>query len=313
MQTQEKNTTDKATKKRSKLNYVPYDIDFFSKEAPQAIMRHCGSDSMIIYMQIVQKIGGKDSGRIRADSVEDIAYFFHFDVGIVPKLLELCLEKGFLYTDGTYLYNSRIDEAQELLADTREDNAERKAAEREAKKPTSKAETPNPVTNLSQNGNCDVKVCPNPALTSFLPSFVSLVSSEGVQGEPPPDKPDAPDDFEAIAKEKLEVAADQSWVNSATHQNTGRRPLKQYPELWFTEKELADTLRDYDGAAIPPKKWGKAFKLAQSKAQQTGKNQGLVNAYAWMIGFVKQEIMKDVTQENYMHKSEKSKHGTAAR
>lgn len=308
MQTQEKNTTDKATKKRSKLNYVPYDIDFFSKEAPQAIMRHCGSDSMIIYMQIVQKIGGKDSGRIRADSVEDIAYFFHFDVRIVPKLLELCLEKGFLYTDGTYLYNSRIDEAQELLADTREDNAERKAAEREAKKPTSKAETPKPVTTMSQNGNCDVKVCPNPALTSLLTSFIPLVSSEGVQGEPPPpDKPPKPkpDDAMQTAIEKLQPPEGADWAQGGVHQSTGRQPMRDYPELWFTPGELAEVIRDYKAAGIPGGKWKKAFLLAQSKAKKVnGPNPGMINTYSWMVGFIKESIMNDVKTENYMKKSE---------
>lgn len=119
--------------------------------------------------------------------------------------------------------------------------------------------------------------------------------------------------FLEMAEGKLEVPNGQEWVNSSLHANTGKRPMKDYPELWLTPHELADVIKNYDEAKIPGAKWRTAFYKAQSALKQPdGGTKKMANVYNWLIGWIKKEIMDDVRSEAYMQKALEVKHGAVS-
>jgi hypothetical protein len=70
--------------------------------------------------------------------------------------------------------------------------------------------------------------------------------------------------------------------------NTGRRPMKKYPNLWLSPVELREAANLYEQSGIPAKDWHVGFRFVASRVDdkvQRGTPITAVNCYAWVIGF----------------------------
>ena len=120
----------------------------------------------------------------------------------------------------------------------------------------------------------------------------------------PPDEPPT-DEADALALEKLESPQGKDWANSSVFMNTGRRPMKDYPEIWLSPPELADIIRDWQASNIPPDKWRKGFKTAQARLKTqaiNGKPPQRTNVYNWLMGFGRNDLIEETIKDTRLQR-----------
>lgn len=110
--------------------------------------------------------------------------------------------------------------------------------------------------------------------------------------------PDPLEEHLKLALSKLEEPKDQPWVNSATFVNTSRRPMKDYPSLFFTGPELARVLKVWVDSGIPGGMFQDGFMLAESRAKTAiASGKPPPNVEAWMLGFVHSDLLQKATNQ----------------
>lgn len=97
------------------------------------------------------------------------------------------------------------------------------------------------------------------------------------------------------------------WLQNPQYVGAGRRPLKNYPEIFLTPAELADVFEQLVEAGIPPEQFKLVFKrvaarLATYKAQ--GKNLAMISVYNWLIGWAKSDVVKELTASCNLQRSQ---------
>lgn len=103
-----------------------------------------------------------------------------------------------------------------------------------------------------------------------------------------------------IAKSKLQTPLKQNWVNESIHMNTGRVPMIDYSEIFLTAQELKDVLKSWESSGIPQTLWRTGFQLCNAKILEeriAGKKTAGSKSYAWLLGWVKKELLETATQE----------------
>ena len=131
---------------------------------------------------------------------------------------------------------------------------------------------------------------------------------ENSQPPPPhnlPPDPEPVDEDEALAYEKLESPDGKDWANSSVFMNTGRRPMKDYPEIWLTPTELTNVIRDWRAANIPIAKWRKGFLATQSKLKThelNGKSADRTAAFFWLTGFIRNQLVQEAINDQRLEK-----------
>lgn len=118
-------------------------------------------------------------------------------------------------------------------------------------------------------------------------------------------------------KSKFLDLSKKSLDYSETHENDnrfillGRRPMKNYPEIWLSEMELCSVLEIYEQDGIPidgEKRYSKAFLSVNSKLQTKrvkGERMEFTNPYDWLIGFAKHDLLRELSASASLKRQEK--------
>jgi hypothetical protein len=116
--------------------------------------------------------------------------------------------------------------------------------------------------------------------------------------------------FEILANNSLIKDEDPILSTDNRYITAGRRPMKNYPDIWITPYQLADVFSQYDSDGISldnKNNFLGAFKAVQARLQ-TYKEQGKplinINPYIWLIGWAKEDLIKALTAKNNLKRSE---------
>lgn len=189
----------------------------------------------------------------------------------------------------------------------RDDDEKRAASEKNAENgssggnPAFQKGKPNPYYKRTDNRQDKRPDNPedNPKITPSSSSSSSISSSssdlkreEGSAHAPPPPI----DEFESWAEEELcKPDGTQPWERTNQFMNCGRRPMKSYPNLFFTRDDLAEIFRQWSVSKIPKGRFRDGFQMLKATAQN--KPNFELNAFKWAIGFIKTDLIKMLNEE----------------
>lgn len=228
------------------------------------------------------------------------------DLGIDIERLNIIIEDAkaaeLMFEDERGIYVDSVPESKEQLDKSRESAKERMRLKRADEK-FEKA-----LSNNSNNlENCSHEHAQERASSTFLSntSNTSNISNNKIDTKKIP--PEPLDEFMQIAEDALEQAESEVCQKSTIFMNTGRRPMRRYPEIWITRSELADVFKQYLDTGIPKDKFHIGFKPVAGKLRTIkgeGKTTNNVSAYNWLIGWALQETLVHLKKENDLKRSE---------
>lgn len=292
----------------AKLKYVKLDCDFFGKAKQKALLVDHGAEAVLYLLRIYALLAATTTGKITVSAALGCA----FDVGVPKdKATELLAvfttpsednpEEGSLLQlkDGV-VFLDRIIEDKEEVASKRERDAERQRQKRdtsatpERQKDEKESDISATPYNYSYSSSCssnseEETVTPHPADSPVEPK--------------PPEPESQPDPYAELALEHLEAPADQPWTRTNQFINVGRRPMKKFPNLFFTPEEFAMVCRDYLESGIPERLRLKAFGMASTQVS-THKSRGQppTGHASMLVGWIKTQILAEWTAEERLKK-----------
>ena len=128
------------------------------------------------------------------------------------------------------------------------------------------------------------------------------------ESRPPAPSGSGSDPLEPFLKPALELLTEptgsERWESNNQFVCAGRRPLKKYPEIFMTGGELAETFKQYSEAGIPESRWRNAFQMVSAKLKTPRIGGGPVSCFAWLTGWVKTDLMQQITNESRMQQQQ---------
>lgn len=110
------------------------------------------------------------------------------------------------------------------------------------------------------------------------------------------------DQFDKAALDLLEApTGSEPWETSNQFMNCGRRPMKKYPNLYFSPTDLAEVFRIWTKAGIPQDRFRDGFQML--KAEMDNKPKSEAKAYVWAIGFIKTNLVASLNEEVKLEKN----------
>lgn len=280
----------------AQVAYIRFDTDFFDKPKIKGMSHRLGNHSVLFLIRLLCAMGRATKGEISRDAWEAIGLENEYDDNQSRQVIEYCLEKNILGGSLDALTNSRIQEDQAALEKKREATKERVAKARQKQGIVSPIETPavqperviKPVLGL---------INPN-----LIPGHVAVeVNTQKVE-----ETFDTSDPNMEIALEKLEKPAGQDWNRDNRFINAGRRPMKDYPLLWLTPKELSDVIKKLEESDIPIQSYKDLFLKAEAKLttySAQGRSAQSVSVYNWLTGFLFDELLERTIKETRLAKT----------
>ena len=97
-----------------------------------------------------------------------------------------------------------------------------------------------------------------------------------------------------------DLVGSQAWMNDNRYIGVGRRPMKEWPDIWLRESELVEILGKLQASQIPPSKYKDLFKKCVSRIDQwkaSNKPVRDINCFAWMTTYIWKELVDEVINE----------------
>jgi len=321
----------------TKLKYVKLDCDFFGKAKQKALLVDHGAEAILYLLRIYALLAATSTGKITISAALGCA----FDIGVGREQAKALLtifttpdsrnpEEGtLLELRDEVVFLSRIIEDQTEVSTKRERDAERLRQVRD-KDATSVRQTErkrgeniatpynyNYSSSLSSNSgkggpgeNQTAAASPNAAdaaPNSKGPAAKADRPAEANRAERGASKPEPETDDERwlrVAQTYLDEPNGQDWTRTNAHMNSGKRPLKKFPKLFFTGTELSRVLRDFRESQIPDRLIRKGFELLESQVT-TQKDRGMPdNSHAVSLqGWIKGALLKELDQEERLKRT----------
>jgi len=307
MSTQIKNSTsEQQIKKRAQLDHLLLDADFFDKPKPRALIFKFGPISQLFLIRIYATLSRATNAEISLDTALGIAWELRIEEQ-AKSIIDFCIDQEMLLISSTGLITAtRVIQDQERLYQTREKWKDRQGKSRVV---VTRDTTVTPPETLIVSTDLSRVTLSKSVNTEILNTEDLNNKKENSQPVPPPYNlpPDEPptDEADALALEKLESPQGKDWANSSVFMNTGRRPMKDYPEIWLSPPELADIIRDWQASNIPPDKWRKGFKTAQARLKTqaiNGKPPQRTNVYNWLMGFGRNDLIEETIKDTRLQR-----------
>lgn len=112
---------------------------------------------------------------------------------------------------------------------------------------------------------------------------------------------------EKIADEFLEQPGSSAeWEKSNQWILAARRPLKKYPDMYFSVSELAEAMRQWAESGIPPQRYRDVLQLINGRIKQyklDRKSVDNVSAFNWAIGWAKKDVISNLNEETKLEKN----------
>lgn len=276
----------------AQLEYIRFDTDFFDKPKIKGLVRRHGQDGVNLLIRLLCAMGRATDGAISRDAWEFIGEEADVTVERTEQIIDYCLEQHILGGDKNSLTNARIQTDQEALERKRDSTRNRVKQYRDKQRP---AET-------------QVITVPERAVARISPApYVPYVPpADVIRPKAVEEKFDTSDPNMEIALEKLQAPAGQDWTYDNRYMGAGRRPMKDYPEIWLTPQELADVIKKLEGSDIPVQSYKDLFLKAEAKLKtysSQGRSNQTVSVYNWLTGFLFDESLERAIKETRLAKT----------
>lgn len=285
-------------KPRAQLKHALIRVNLLNLAKVRALKRLFGITSKLALVEVYLTMSCATNAVISRDAILDIAE--DNEVQDPEGFFSYCLKEGLIQPEMDGFSNSVVIEDQEAYA--------KKLKMKSDESPITPASPPdspgkNPGNSPGENGFPDTD------------SDNEIVNDLNLKITVPPEPiPEESDEFLKLAYERLESPTNQPWTRKPLFVNTGRRPMKDYPNLHWTPVALANVLKTWVEAGIPGEKFRQGFLSAEARAREAAQNgKPPPNAEAWCLGFVMNELMQNVTQELRMNTAKERKYATTNR
>jgi hypothetical protein len=288
------------------LDYFPHDVDAGTDEKIQAMTALFGAEGYMFVFKLYERIyrHGNSLQVSDAETLQILASNLgNWSPERFQELLSAALKRGIFdpdeYRKNGILTSNGIKKRFESVNKKRI-NSRRKV--------DTEAETPQPnASNLKTTPESKVKkskVKESKEKESILPSEGKEPQEEKTEGkkpeEPkPPDKQEPIDPYLAMALERLQ-APEGAVARDSRFLNTGRRPLKKFPNIWLTGPELAAVFREWEARNIPRDRWGKLFLTLESRfstVRGDGRSITARDPYSELTGWIVTEELRSEAEE----------------
>lgn len=104
----------------------------------------------------------------------------------------------------------------------------------------------------------------------------------------------------------LPMAVGAEWMRSRQYTHAGRRPLKNYPNIFLAPDELGDVFEQLQTAGINAEEFKLVFKRVNARlntAKAQGKTLEFISAYNWLTGWAKGEVVRELTASSNLERS----------
>lgn len=116
----------------------------------------------------------------------------------------------------------------------------------------------------------------------------------------------SPDQYDTLAEHHLlQPDGTQAWECGNQYITCGRRAVKSFPRIMLSMPELSNVISEYVQAGIPKDRLRSAMMLIDAKLasyEAEGKSTERVCCYAWLIGWVKQQLLEDLIKQKRLEK-----------
>lgn len=294
----------KDTSRRKKLNTIIFDTDFFNRPRTRKLIKKCGLTAPTIYMAAICWMAYEKSDIcLTAKDIQLLAEDLAVPPAQIRAVLDACVEIEYLTMYGdTYVSDRLVKELN--IVHTKQNNYKSGRAKREQKQDSRES---SPILKV------DSRIETNPQSELRMREVRKEQEQEQeeeqekeLEQEQEAERPDR-DALTEQAENALEPPDSEVCLKSTVFVNTGRRPMRKYPEIWITRAELTDTFRLYLDSGIPPDKLKIGFTQVAGKLRTLkgeGKTTNNVSAYNWLIGWALKETLEQVTKVNNLKRSE---------
>lgn len=299
MSTKQQNTTQTAqSKKRVQLNHLLLDFNFPDKDKTIQLLDLHGPTGCWCFTCILCAMTNATDGAISKVSALRICMRQGVDKSKAQEIISFLISKQMLHESGELISNTRIIEDQEAFAEKRDKWKDRQQRHRQI--------SGSCHADVTQMSHTKVGVTPDNDTDNDTDN--EDLKRNCLLPLPPtniPTDPEPNDEADTLALEKLESPEGKQWVNSSQYMNAGRRPMRDYPEIWLSPVELADVIREWQNSNIPPEKWRKGFKSVQARLRThavNGKPPERVSVYNWLTGFGRNDLIEETIKDKRLER-----------
>ena len=300
------NINDLGKGEKVQLSHLLLDVDFLHKPKIKALRYRYGHIAALGLIEIYCLLSRATEAVIE----RDVALSVCSDLGITDgeAFLDYCTEREILEVNQNgEISNDRVRADQAAcarkLSQSRDRQRRKRGAIGEYSDQSGNSELTTaeseleltkdpPVTHVSRGGHAEKQR--DPVNVHVNVNVLDLDLEEK-------DTSAAADEWLEIANEKLEdPTGSPEWTRAPAYMSAGRRPMRDYPDVWLTPHELATVCRDYEGSNIPGKMFRVAFERAQTQAntlKATNRDPSRAGACGWLLGFIKQAVLDNLIKE----------------
>lgn len=260
---------DNTKPKRAQLKHLLIDVHFFNLPKIRALGKHFGISGKLSLVEAYCQMSCSTNAIISRDALECIAEDNEIETSKIDEFIKYCLAHKLIIEESKGYSNSRVIKDQESYGNKLEKDRKRKDSS------GIRAES--------------LRIPPDPDI-DYDYDHIDL-KKNGVPEQPPK--------FLEIAEASLVPKTDPRLPNLNEFITMGKRPMTKYPSIRLTAYELADILEQYEQVGIPIDErriFEPAFKNVASrlKSKASGGAPPInANAYNWLIGFAKTDLLRE--------------------
>lgn len=282
----------------AQVAYIRFDTDFFDKPKIKGLIHRNGQDAALLLIRLLCAMGRATDGTLNRDAWEAIGVENGMTVERAETVVQYCLTQGIVRGDLDGLTNERVSMDQQALEKKRDATRERVAKSRQQKREHPHISIAPPNVSVPQ-----VTAPPMQQLhVVHSTPTVNHVPTPTPQLTPLPDV----DTNMEIALDKLENPSGQPWTNDNRYIAAGRRPMRDYPQIWMTPNELADVIKKLEASDIPLSMYKDLFLKAEARLMTystQGRSTTGVSVYNWLTGFLFDELLERTIKETRLAKT----------
>lgn len=279
---------------RVQLDHVLIDVDFLDKPKVVALMARYGHVSALFLIQVMATLSKATNAEMDVYAAYGLGAKFFIPLDQAKTIVDHCVKEEMLSLNGELLTQRRVAEDQEKCAVARARKAENQRLYRERQRlllednnvidnaiheesasPVTDTDTVTDTEDLNKNSlpKTITEICARPENLTKPEIELWVIAGKAF----PPDESDKP------------------WRKSASYISHRRRPLRDFPNIWISHKELFDALKIYDSKGLSPDEWLKCFADCETRAKSavvSGKPPDRLPTPSWLSSFILDGVLE---------------------
>ena len=290
MSTHQENTTTNSKRPRGFIHSPNSSADL----RVAGLRRLGGWEWYGIYIALLEVLFDSSDLHISRSRLEDVAFSLRVAGDTLEKIVAVCLESGALLEDAKGIYSP------DLIDDVSQFELKRekfvKAARARYQKPATHGERESVAPAMHMQRSEDA--CRSHEYDTDTEYETEIRSEAKEPTTPARASEEAPvDRYVTRAEKHLRPIDGGDWQNDARFMGSGRRPMRNYPEIWLTEYDLANVIQSYE-KSLPEPEWKACFLRCEAQLKGMGEGERRkVHPLKWLLGFLLTEQIAKATQQ----------------